>query len=132
MADEDEAPIEVEAEVLKAVLELQAQTACRKCKAKTWEQRPGFGEAHGGDRVGIFVTMGPRTDRVAVASWKCKGCGANFARPVYSKAQLAKQQYPAIQLDVKAEAAGEAAPETPPKAKTAKKTKKHTGGNGKA
>ena len=83
MSDDDEAPLEIEPEVLKAVLELQAQTACRKCKGKDWEHKPGFGEVHGGDRVGIFVTLGPRTDRVAVkarAIWRTASGGPTRPR----------------------------------------------------
>ncbi len=94
---------EIDKESLGRYVELQGQTPCRKCKAKDWTLREGFRMADGGERVGIFVVLGPKTDRVAVVTFECQKCKATFDRPVYSREQLAKQEFPAVNLDAKLE-----------------------------
>lgn len=90
-------------EVVKEYVALQARTKCRQCKATEWALKADRGEARGGDRVGVFAVLGRRDEVVAVLTFECKGCGAAFARPAYTRAQLAAQQFPAVQLDARAE-----------------------------
>jgi hypothetical protein len=90
-------------ELLKRYVEVQAQTKCRKCKATDWELTAKRSVSHGGDRVGIFVVLGGRDEEVQTIAFACKACGAAFERPAYSRAQLAAQEFPAIQLDVRTE-----------------------------
>ncbi len=92
-----------DAEVLKEYVSLQAKTPCRKCKKTDWRLEDGFGLAKGGERVGIFVVLGSASDTVATATFVCKGCGDRFARPVYTRAQLKSQEFPAVQLETKLE-----------------------------
>jgi hypothetical protein len=84
-----------DAELIARYVELQAQTACRKCKKKDWILDEGFGTARGGERVGIFVVL-------SKGAFVCKGCGHRFERPFYSREQLAAQEFPAVVLDVSA------------------------------
>jgi len=94
--------IEPDADVLKELVALQDQTPCRKCKATSWTLLPARREAKGGDRVGIYVVLGRADERVCVIAFQCKACSAPWERPCYSRAQLARQQYPAVKLDVRA------------------------------
>jgi hypothetical protein len=99
MANEDRP----DPDVLKEYVSLQAKTPCRKCKKVDWTLEEGFGRARGGDRVGIFVVLGASTETVFTATFACKECGNRFERPVYSRSQLANQEFPAVQLDVRAD-----------------------------
>ena len=92
---------------LKELVALQEKTPCRKCKASSWTLLPERREAVGGDRVGIYVVLGRGDERVAVVTFECKSCHVKWDRPCYSRAQLARQEFPAIKLDVRA---GEDAP----------------------
>ncbi len=89
-------------EVIAKFVDLQAQTACRKCKKKDWTLEEGFGLANGGDRVGIFVVLGSSAEVVQTGAFTCKGCGVRFERPFYSRQQLAAQEFPVVKLDVHA------------------------------
>ncbi len=92
---------EPEPEMLRRYVELQGQTPCRKCKKTGWSLEPGFSVAHGGDRVGIFVVMGSSDEAVTVATFRCGSCGNGFPRPLYTREQLASQEFPAVTLDTK-------------------------------
>ena len=96
------AEIEPEAEVLKALVELQEKTPCRKCKTSSWTLLPDRRDAAGGDKVGIYVVLGRGDERVAVVTFECKSCRVKWDRPCYSRAQLARQEFPAVKLDVRA------------------------------
>jgi hypothetical protein len=95
MADSEVRP---EPDVLAAYVALQGQTPCRKCKGKTWTLAQKTRSVLGGDRVGIFVVLGKREERVHVISFTCNGCKTEFERPAYSREQLRTQQFPAIDL----------------------------------
>jgi hypothetical protein len=90
-------------DVVGKYVDLQAQTPCRKCKKLDWALEDGFKLVHGGERVGVFVVLGPSTDDVLVGAFVCKGCGNRFERPFYSRGQLAAQEFPAVTLDVRTE-----------------------------
>ncbi len=92
-----------DAELVAKYLEVQAQTACRKCKKKEWTLEEGWGIANGGDRVGIFVVLGSKNEVVSTGAFICKGCSARFERPFYSREQLKAQEYPVVTLDVRAD-----------------------------
>ena len=98
---------EPDAEVISKVDAIQAETPCRKCKAKTWKRLPEYGSVSGGQRVGVFVALVPSRETVLVATYVCQGCHAKFARPIYTPKQLAAQQFPSVQLDVRTEPADE-------------------------
>jgi hypothetical protein len=91
-----------DAEIVGKYVGLQGQTPCRKCKKSEWTLDAEFRLAQGGDRVGIFVVLGNPDEVVNVGTFVCGGCGNRFDRPFYSRAQLAAQEFPAVQLDVRA------------------------------
>jgi len=88
-------------DVVKEYVSLQAKTPCRKCKKTDWTLEKDFGLAQGGDRVGIFVVLGPASEAVATGTFTCKGCGTRFERPIYTRAQLKAQEFPAVQLETR-------------------------------
>jgi hypothetical protein len=89
-------------ETLRKYVELQGRTPCRKCKKTAWTLEPGFSSVRGGARVGIFAVMGSSAEDVTVGTFRCS-CGNLFPRPLYTKEQLASQDFPAVTLDTKIE-----------------------------
>lgn len=96
MSEADPTPAD---DVLAAYVALQARTPCRKCKASAWTLSPGARWARGGEVVGVFKVLGGSEERVSIVTFTCDGCAAAVERPVYSRAQLATQAYPAVELE---------------------------------
>ena len=96
-------PAEPDAAVLKALVELQESTACRKCKAKAWTLTPTRRSAKGGERAGIYVVLGRADESVLVVTFQCQSCNVTWERPCYTREQLARQEFPAVKLDVRAD-----------------------------